>query len=799
MNESEYSVVRKAKDWSPLKRLWALSFGCFFILQVTTSAETNQVLTGKSGEYAGSASCRECHSGFYQLWETSHHGRAMQPYSMARTNLIQATNEVRIAGLGYRALVGSGVVVERGATGEKQYPVVQALGGKNVYYFLTPWERGRMQVLPLAYDVRRKEWFDTADSALRHFPMFPDQPLHWTERQYTFNTSCYNCHVSQLTNTYNVSENAYHTTWAEPGINCETCHGPSAEHVKKARETPKGHALSSLGLISYKTLTTEQANSLCGSCHAKILPLTSSFAPGEEFFNHFGLSALEQVDFYADGRDLGENFTYTSWRMSPCLKSGKLTCVTCHTSSGRYRFAGEKANDACASCHGDKVKRVEEHSHHAAGSSGAQCVSCHMPTTEFARMRRSDHSMRPPMPAATLAYGSPNACNLCHTNKDAAWADREVRRWHKDDYQKPTLERAALITAVRNRDWSRLPDIVKYLSNSGREEIWTASLIQLLRGCEDEQKWPGIQACLTDRSPMVRAAAVEAMGDGAREEAVAPLLAATRDAVRLVRIRAAAALSTIQPASLGESDRLALQAATEELKASFQARPDDPVTAQNLGNFYLEQQDFSHAIEAFGFSRKLEPKEIPPLVNLSVAYSLAGQNDKAEASLREALRLEPTNAIALLNLGMLLAETERMDQAENAFRASFQNDPHAAQAAFNLGILLAKSHPAEALGWCRKAAELRPQESRYAYTLAFFQNQQGKTNEAVFTLENLLNKEPVQADAYVLLGKIREDQNKLAEALAVYQRGAANHRLTKEERAEFQARANSISAEKSFR
>ena len=30
-------------------------------------------------------------------------------------------------------------------------------------------ERGRLQVLPVAYDVNRKEWFDTAGSAMRHF------------------------------------------------------------------------------------------------------------------------------------------------------------------------------------------------------------------------------------------------------------------------------------------------------------------------------------------------------------------------------------------------------------------------------------------------------------------------------------------------------------------------------------------------------------------------------------------------------------------------------------------------------
>jgi len=46
--------------------------------------------------------------------------------------------------------------------------------------------------------------------------------------------------------------------------------------------------------------------------------------------------------------------------------------------------------------------------------------------------------MLPPAPSATIEFGSPNACNLCHSNKDAAWADAFVREWRERDYQLPT-------------------------------------------------------------------------------------------------------------------------------------------------------------------------------------------------------------------------------------------------------------------------------------------------------------------------------------------------------------------------
>jgi len=104
--------------------------------------------------------------------------------------------------------------------------------------------------------------------------------------------------------------------------------------------------------------------------------------------------------------------------------------ILCHTSSGRYRFReAAKANDTSLPCQEERVKNAPAHTRHKAGSPANQCVSCHMPMTESARMRRSDHSMRPPTPAATLAWRSPNACNLCHIDQKSGWADKHVRAW----------------------------------------------------------------------------------------------------------------------------------------------------------------------------------------------------------------------------------------------------------------------------------------------------------------------------------------------------------------------------------
>ncbi len=110
--------------------------------------------------------------------------------------------------------------------------------------------------------------------------------------------------------------------------------------------------------------------------------------------------------------------------------------------------------------------------------------------TRFAAMGRTDHSMRPPTPAATIAFKSPNACNLCHADHDAAWADQWVRKWYQRDYQAEVLRRAELIDLARKRQWKRLPEMLAELQKKGGDEVYKTSLVRLLGGCEDESKWP---------------------------------------------------------------------------------------------------------------------------------------------------------------------------------------------------------------------------------------------------------------------------------------------------------------------
>jgi tetratricopeptide (TPR) repeat protein len=392
-------------------------------------------------------------------------------------------------------------------------------------------------------------------------------------------------------------------------------------------------------------------------------------------------------------------------------------------------------------------------------------------------MVRSDHSMRPPTPAATIAFKSPNACNLCHQDKDAAWSARAVRRWYAKDYQAPVLRQGALIVAARKGDWSQLSAMLAAVGDAQRDEVMAVALLRLLRSCPSDHKWPTIFAAMDDPSPWVRAAAAEAAGERHAPDGVAALLKAARDPVRLPRVRAANALSTLPASEIPDALRADLAAATRELEASLTSRPDDFASHYDLGRLYASRHDMVRAITAYETAIRLRPNLVAALVNVSLAYNAVGRNGDAETALRRALAIEPGSAAAHLNLGMLLGELGRLPEAESALRAACKEEPRSAAAAYNLAVVISHDRLDEAVTWSRRASEIDPVSSKYAYTWAFYLAQLGDKPAAITVLRRALDRQAVGAESYALLGSLLAQTGRTAEAKAVYRRAAADARL----------------------
>ena len=768
---------------------------------VCTSLDTRLIVHAektsvKALGYSDPISCQECHAKFYTSWSKSFHGLSIQQYThdLAINKLTPLIKDIRIGNNRYTADIrgSEGYVVEKGnwPWDTTKYRIENILGGKNVFYFLTLIERGRLQILPLAYDVRTKEWFDITANGMIHAK---DKHPNWKESHYTFSTACYSCHVSQLSSNYDLKVDRYTTVLSSTGINCETCHGLSSEHSGIFQEAAgNGMRPKALKVLSFKELTSEGINSACAPCHAKMKPITTSYTPGESFFDHYDLTTLEDPDFYPDGRDLGENYTYNRWLMSPCVKSGQLSCLKCHTGSGSFRFTdGAKVNDACLPCHAKQVQNTSEHTHHKPGSPGSMCISCHMPKTGIDRMQRSDHSMLPPTPAATITFKSPNACTGCHTNKEAAWADKYVRQWYKDDYQAPFLKRAALIDAARRRDWSKLNDMLFSIKGKDRDEVFAASLIRLLSKCPDPNKIPVFIHALGDQSPLVRSTAAQALSGVKTPKVIQALLAATSDPVRLVRIKAASVLARYPVQDLVETGTTNLAGATGEYLASLLVQPDQWMSHYNMGNYFLDRGENKDALLAYETAIRIEPNAVPPYINSSLAYSRIKNMARAEVLLNKALQIDPDNAVANYQKGILKIDQGETKMAEESFRAALNNDPSMASAAYNMSILLTKERLNEAVAWGQKAYLMQP-ETEYGYSLAILMKKDGNWDGALEVLRQVIGSDRAFADAYLLMGEIYENRGKKREAKAIYQQGLAVDGLLEKDRNKIARRLNSL-------
>ena len=69
---------------------------------------------------------------------------------------------------------------------------------------------------------------------------------------------------------------------------------------------------------------------------------------------------------------------------------------------------------------------------HKVGSTGSQCVACHMPEIESEGPPNTlvhAHTFRFISPEMTDEYKIPNPCTSCHDGKSTAWAENAIRQW----------------------------------------------------------------------------------------------------------------------------------------------------------------------------------------------------------------------------------------------------------------------------------------------------------------------------------------------------------------------------------
>jgi hypothetical protein len=141
----------------------------------------------------------------------------------------------------------------------------------------------------------------------------------------------------------------------------------------------------------------------------------------------FALDPGERL-YHADGQILGEVYEYGSFLQSKMYRAG-VTCSDCHDPHS-LRVA-QPTSGACARCHAPAKFDTSAHHHHRAGTPGASCIECHMPTRTYMVVDpRRDHSLRVPRPDLSVKLGTPDSCTGCHRDRTPRWAAEALARWY---------------------------------------------------------------------------------------------------------------------------------------------------------------------------------------------------------------------------------------------------------------------------------------------------------------------------------------------------------------------------------
>jgi tetratricopeptide (TPR) repeat protein len=631
-----------------------------------------------------------------------------------------------------------------GATGSfEDFEVAYTFGYTPLQQYLVPFDGGRLQCLPIAWDTEKGGWFHMGDTVYTDEEVGPGNWLHWTRQAQNWNGMCADCHSTNLKKNYNPVTRTYNTTWSEIDVSCEACHGPASEHLVWAA-LPEGSRPEDVNtglIVRTRDLNNEELLNVCARCHSRRAIMGDYPDDNSDLLNYMIPMLTAQPLYHSDGQILDEVYEYGSFTQSRMFEQDVM-CSDCHDShSARTK---EPDNRLCLQCHRPDIYDSPRHHFHRmdpavtggqmAGlgtpayregtgrlinrgepeyveGTGAQCVNCHMTGRYYmGNDYRRDHSFRIPRPDLTAKTGVPNACNDCHKDKTTAWSQSYILKWYGERTRPHYGE---IFAAAERGDRSVIPDLILYSENELFPLMVRATAVRFLGRFNTPESNLAVERALTDPASLVRHTAVMSYNPtdiASYEKLMLPLL---NDPIRGIRAEAAIRLSEVREDQLSPPARKARRAALDEYREV------------NLYN-----ADFPGG-----------------LFNLGIMYANAGELSRAEAAYREALGVDDQFYMAKVNLATVCAQQGRTVEAEKLLRELIEDHPELHELNSSLAMLLAEQgRYEESRKYFLKAAALIPEQTRILYNLGLLENTLGNTARAEEYLLKALNREPGNYD-----------------------------------------------------
>ncbi len=710
-----------------------------------------ELLQAGKNEFVGDKSCKSCHVNENHDWERSHHFMAMQPAndSTVTGNFNNSTFTGDGVTSNFFKKDGKFIINTQGDDGKNHdYEVKFIFGFTPLQQYLVEFPGGKMQVPRVSWDVIQKKWFH----------QYPGQKipahdwLHWTGNAQNWNTMCASCHSTNLQKNYDIESDTYKTTYNVINVSCESCHGAGKLHIdyvngkdyKTAEKIP-----GSLLKLGRNTSQTEQLNA-CAPCHARKADISATLIESDEIMDNV-IPQIPDIEFFhADGQQNAEDYIYTSYLQSKMFRQG-VKCSNCHNPhSGKQILTG---NLTCLQCHA-KTYDDPTHTFHSIASTGSECKNCHMPGKIYmGNDLRYDHSLRVPRPDLSVTYGTPNACNICHTDKPAKWAADAVTKWYGPVRK---YHFAADLIPGSKLDEKSEAHLIKLFGDTSVPNIVKATAINYLGSIPGQNSLATLMQALASADAQTRYRALRSLANFQQASwlnAVGPLLS---DKVRAVRIAAADLFITVPEAQIPGEYFKAFTASRNELQSYLAYQADFSVGNLMIADHYLKMKDYNNAEKFYVRGLKKDSLMNYARLNLSTTYNLLGKNDEALETLISAAKIDPKNDRIFYNEALLYNEMNDRQAAERSFAKAVELKTNNPRVYYNYGLLLNENKKfKEAETVLKKGIAINPADPElyYVLTLVYIQaNDITKARQAGLKLKQLDPANPDYTQLFKKLG-----------------------------------------------
>jgi len=766
-------VISKAISMTPTTKI-AFSFIAFWVCvscekKKEPAEEASRVnsdnILYRLNDHVGAETCAECHQEAHGKLKESHHYHAME---------LPSEQTVR-ADFNNSIFENYGVTTKFFRDGEKYlvetenqegemevFEVAYTFGWEPLQQYLVKFPDGRMQVLPTCWDVEKEEWYHLYPDER----IAPSDPLFWTRSLQNWDHMCADCHSTNLRKKFDDATQTFSTAYSEINVSCESCHGPGREHVEHARAGNGFTGMPNFALADINSSNVAQIEA-CAKCHARRSFVHPGHHAGNSFLDHFLPEVVEpwspdmQVPTYhVDGQIDDEVYVYGSYTQSKMFHQG-VKCTDCHDSHTVKLHSYD--NQLCTRCHVPTDKNplgfdTPAHHFHPMDTAGAKCVECHMPHKTYMGIdKRRDHSIRIPRPDLSVKFGSPNACNQCHQDKDAQWAAETVTKFKGPNRPKEARHPQAFHAFRTGR-----PDAEKLLLDTCQDAespaFTRAGAMLALRQFISDVSFEEAKRSLDSNQSLIRVAALSKLEGLPVSEAFPELVEMLEDPVRSVRTEAARLLSRASPSLFTTKGRKLFESVLEELKLRYTSNLDRPESHLSLGILAENQNLPQEAEDYYRQAIRREDTYVPARMNLATLLNKRGRNKEAEKWLREAARLQPTWGQIHYSLGLLLAENpQRIPESIRSLEraaAYWQDNPRVHN---NLAIAYWQNGQFDqAIHSFRSAIQLHPSNPEYLQNLVQLLSQQQRWAEAVPYAENMVQLLPENQEVMSSLSLIRQ-------------------------------------------